>query len=309
MEMNADGSRAEYACLNILTPSDGTCFFHAVSYAPFSNVSIDDVSPGMSLRTQSVSALMEVVHSRLETYSSLFNPDHPPTFSSDHDIFLSMVEIIFNVSHLLDDEKPYMSKLLVEGMKEVPYEGYVLPEPQQLEGWAEGRRGVLLNPYTWAYHELMHQTAKFIPHNITIISFPYAWYKGGGERVLDDASRRGFGKSIYVQDVGRGYSVEKEEGLPPTTIFIQYVGMHYQSIVFCSTRSVGDAGVVHSVPTWERHLWVARLADFWGFPESARNVIEAWRTSRSCQYPLGDGRLCAHVLGHDESIAHGSPQL
>jgi hypothetical protein len=281
------------------TPANGSCFFYSVSYTLNNPHSDDDA---IDVRHDSVRLLMKVVEERKSEYGLMYYEQNPDIAlgSDEYDV---LDRIVDSLSMLLDDTRILSSAR----------SSHTLPSPKEINKWLESRKRVLRRKDTWAYTDLMHFTARAIPHNITIIAFPYMWYKAGQEVQGTNWISR-----VYVHDVGRGYEIE-QEGMLETTIFIQYVGNHYQSIVFLSTDRVdeseeaehdlesrSDRSLVHAVPTWQRYVWVQRIARYWGFPRSGMESVEDWRMLHKCGYRMQDGSLCSRRLGHDESIPHAS---
>jgi hypothetical protein len=276
-----------------------------VSYTP--NIPYDD-DDAIDVRNDSVRLLMEVVEKKASEYARIHEQNPESNIAYGSKPYDALDSILDSLSMLLDD-----TRLLLKARS-----SHTIPSPKELHTWIDSRKRVLRKKDTWAYTDLMHFTARVIPHNITIIAFPYLWYRAGQEAQGTDWNSR-----VYVHDVGRGFEIE-QEGMPESTIFIQYVGNHYQSIVFLSTerdsveaeKEDSDSGrtprlsiitIVHSVPTWQRFKWVSRIARYWGFPRSGIENIEEWRSNHKCGYRmLEGGRSCTRQLGHDESIPHSA---
>ena len=296
LSRNANGSRAEYACMFVNTPATGSCFFFSISYNP---TTAHDDNKAVEIRHQSVDLLMESVEEKARQYCMMIElaADVKPTYGTDeYEVLLSIVD---SLSMLLDDTRPLSQAK----------SSHNLPSSNELGKWIENRKRYLRRRDAWAYTDLMHCTARIIPHNITIIAFPYLWYKAGHEvQGLRDQN-----SMFYVHDIGRGYDMEQSEGaLPPSTIFVQYVGNHYQSMVFLSCSATEDVeedkeeAVVHAVPTWQRYKWVMRVARYWGVAESGMENIQSWRSMHKCGYHMKDGRSCTRRLGHDETVPHAA---
>jgi hypothetical protein len=297
LSRNADGSFADYASLFINTPSRGSCFFNAVVYEAdereHNQVRAD------TLRGIATDRLMIRANELMDQYRNAYEDA-----KTNHQQLLSCTDALFHLSDLLNDDS-FSECISAVYRYSQPS---ALPSPTVVNNWLTRLESVRRSPYDWAYCPFMQSAVEFLPHNVTVVDLPHHWFYPEGRLNNERPLTTGFSFRDYGKDETNEYRLGHEviqRVLSPTTIFIQFVGNHFQTILFLSTEEgIGQGGIVHVVPSWERHKWLMRLARYWGLPRQAYDALEGYRRMRKCGFRLPGGLVCGLELGHCESSEH-----